>query len=606
MSKIVCTKLSWGNMFSYGNNNEIVLDQSSLTQIVGTNGAGKSSIPTILEEGLYNKNSKGFKKGDIPNRYINEPYWIKNHFSIGEDNYELHIQKSSTLKASLLKNGDDISSHTASGTIKQVEDLFGFPFKTFSQLVYQSTEASLGFLTATDATRKAFLIELFDLSNYIEKKNIFDAKLKEVSSSIKFLQGSIATTESTLDRIKKQLEIEIKNPVPVPEMDEILYDTKARIKAEAEAIEEINRKIRQSNSKLEELEKHRTQEEIKADIDDLGKPEDVSELPGEIGKYKGTALSAKAVLDKLKKVEGTCPTCLQDVDPDIQSRMIAENNIIYTENMDAASDLQKKVDTSTNLANKIASLERELRSRLKAESEIIFDEKRDLESLGALKDKVLELDKLISKIKSEIEYAQSINREIAANEAKREAAKDQLTTLISELKELEEEVGEANKKLGPLEVLKKAFSPSGLVAYKIENLVIDLEVVTNEYLTRLSSGRFNLAFELVNDKLNVVIYDNGNPVSIVSLSSGERSRVVIGTLLGIRKIMQSISHHTLNVLFLDEVISVMDDEGKEQLVEVLLEEPDLNTFLVSHGWTHPLVSKIFVSKEGNISTLSYG
>ena len=55
-------------------------------------------------------------------------------------------------------------------------------------------------------------------------------------------------------------------------------------------------------------------------------------------------------------------------------------------------------------------------------------------------------------------------------------------------------------------------------------------------------------------------------------------------------------------LFLDEIISVLDDEGKEKLVEILLGE-DLNTYLVSHGWTHPLLAKIEVIKEDNISRL---
>ena len=46
----------------------------------------------------------------------------------------------------------------------------------------------------------------------------------------------------------------------------------------------------------------------------------------------------------------------------------------------------------------------------------------------------------------------------------------------------------------------------------------------------------------------------------------------------------------------------LDDEGKEKLVEILLGE-DLNTYLVSHGWTHPLLAKIEVIKEDNISRL---
>ena len=153
-----------------------------------------------------------------------------------------------------------------------------------------------------------------------------------------------------------------------------------------------------------------------------------------------------------------------------------------------------------------------------------------------------------------------------------------------------------------LEVLKKAFSTNGLLAYKIENLVKDLEELTNHYLAELSDGRFTLEFVVSNDKLNVQVTDNGNIVDILALSSGELARVNTATLIAIRKLMSSISKSKINILFLDEVINVLDESGREKLVEVLLGE-DLNTYVVSHGWTHPLLDKVEVLKSGNISRL---
>ena len=68
--------------------------------------------------------------------------------------------------------------------------------------------------------------------------------------------------------------------------------------------------------------------------------------------------------------------------------------------------------------------------------------------------------------------------------------------------------------------------------------------------------------------------------------------------------MSSISKSRINILFLDEVINVLDEVGREKLVEVLLEE-NLNTYIVSHGWTHPLLDKVEVVKSGNISKLEH-
>ena len=77
---IILQKLKWDNCFSYGEGNELDLELTTLTQIIGTNGMGKSSIPLIIEEALYNKNSKGIKKADIPNRYVNKGYEIELSF----------------------------------------------------------------------------------------------------------------------------------------------------------------------------------------------------------------------------------------------------------------------------------------------------------------------------------------------------------------------------------------------------------------------------------------------------------------------------------------------------------------------------------------------
>ena len=73
---ITLQELKWDNCFSYGEGNELDLSSTTLTQIIGTNGTGKSSIPLIIEEALYNKNSKGIKKADIANRYVNNGYNI--------------------------------------------------------------------------------------------------------------------------------------------------------------------------------------------------------------------------------------------------------------------------------------------------------------------------------------------------------------------------------------------------------------------------------------------------------------------------------------------------------------------------------------------------
>ena len=120
---ITLQKLKWDNCFSYGSGNELQLDDNTVTQIIGTNGMGKSSIPLIIEEVLYNKNSKGIKKADIPNRYINKGYNIYLSFMKDGISYAITVERSNNIKVKLEKSGEDISSHTATNTYKSIQDI---------------------------------------------------------------------------------------------------------------------------------------------------------------------------------------------------------------------------------------------------------------------------------------------------------------------------------------------------------------------------------------------------------------------------------------------------------------------------------------------------
>ena len=195
---ITLQTLKWDNCFSYGSGNELQLNDNTVTQILGTNGMGKSSIPLIIEEALYNKNSKGIKKADIPNRYVNNGYNISLSFTKDEDRYEITVNRKTSIKVKLEKNGNDISSHTATNTYKTLQEVLGVDFKTFSQLVYQNTNASLQFLTATDANRKKFLIDLLHLEKYVELFEVFKSASKDVSSRSATIAGKLATVEKWL------------------------------------------------------------------------------------------------------------------------------------------------------------------------------------------------------------------------------------------------------------------------------------------------------------------------------------------------------------------------------------------------------------------------
>ena len=597
---ITLKKLKWSNCFSYGPNNELQLDDNTVTQIIGTNGMGKSSIPLIIEEALYNKNSKGIKKADIPNRYINDGYDIELEFEKSGKEYLIRINRKNNIKVALLEDGEDISSHTATNTYKSIQEILGIDFKTFSQLVYQNTNASLQFLTATDTNRKKFLIDLLRLEEYVQLFEVFKEASRESSNKMIEVSSEITTIEKWLSNNK----LEATNILPLLNL-EIDTDEDEKIfrslSIELKNISEKNKKILRNNQYKEML--------SKINIDELQSLPPVEKLSYDkfqniIGQVEGAKRASDRMLQKLEQLEDKCPTCEQDIDAEFKDQLIqAEKKTL------GFLALQKKENEQIIEKIKKDNTEFTRREKLQKEWEDLFrnvDNTLPSNILDAneLQERLDEVTVKLKTAKAKLADIASQNEEITKRNTRIEIIEAQTDGFLKKLAAAKEVLNEQQELDSNLEILKKAFSTNGLLAYKIENLVKELEELANSYLAELSDGRFTLEFIVSNDKLNVQITDNENIVDILALSSGELARVNTATLIAIRKLMSSISKSRINILFLDEVINVLDESGREKMVEVLLQE-DLNTYVVSHGWTHPLLEKIEVIKEGNVSKLEW-
>ena len=595
---ITLKQLQWNNCFSYGSNNELLLDENTVTQIIGTNGTGKSSIPLIIEEALYNKNSKGIKKADIPNRYQGDGYNIKLSFTKDTDNYTVSIDRKTTVKVKLEKNGEDISSHTATNTYKTIQEIIGVDFKTFSQLVYQSTNASLQFLTATDTNRKKFLIDLLHLEGYVELFDVFKEESRKLTVEISGAQAAVDTVEKWLSdnklsdsTILPMLDLRINTE---EEEKEFRHLTK-----EIENILERNKKISKNNQLIELL--------GQIDLQDIQNPsvterKSYDALQEEVGNFTQIAAGSKRLLTKLNQLGDTCPTCEQSVDSEFVDDLKKEetDKISVSEREIGKIETEiKSIKRDNNEFTRLQTLETDWKEIYRSVDRnlptALLDKNELAERLADVRADLLQR-------KEQLESTAKENEKRTKHNTRIQVIQEQTDSFLKQSEELQEVLAKQQGLASNLDVLKKAFSTNGLLAYKIENLVKELEEMANTYLAELSDGRFTLEFVVSNDKLNVQVTDDGKIVDILALSSGELARVNTATLIAIRKLMSSISKSKLNILFLDEVIAVLDDTGREKLVEVLIEE-DLNTYIVSHGWTHPLLDKIEVVKEENISRL---
>jgi len=598
---ITLKKLNWDNCFSYGAGNELVLNDNTVTQIIGTNGMGKSSIPLIIEEALYNKNSKGIKKADIPNRYVNNGYSIRLEFSKASSEYCISIDRKNGIKVKLEKDGEDISSHTATNTYKTLQEIIGVDFKTFSQLVYQNTNASLQFLTATDSNRKKFLIDLLHLEDYIELFEIFKEASKETSSLITASRSKIATIDKWLKdnklddtNICPTINIEINTENDEKQLSTLLLEIKN--------ISENNKKIANNNGLIEILKALDLQ---KAEAEAPGEKLSTADKTSDLFAARARKDNAIKVLKKIVGLGNTCHVCEQDIDENFK-RNTAEIEVKIRdeakEEIEALTEAIKDIESHNKKVAAFKSLEQRWSDTFRSIDRGLPTRLQNEEDLRQQAEK---LSLQIKFKRDEIRLLTDQNTEITKRNTRIQVIQEQTQEFISQLGEATKTLNQHSDLDSNLEILKKAFSTNGLLAYKIENLVVELEEVANTYLAELSDGRFTLGFNVQKDKLNVDITDNGNTVDILALSSGELARVNTATLIAIRKLMSSISKSKINILFLDEVINVLDDTGREKMVELLIKEDELNTYVVSHGWTHPLLDKIEVVKDGNVSKLEW-
>lgn len=594
--------MKFSNILSYGEDNSIDFTANAVTQLIGKNGHGKSSIATILEEALYNKNSRGIAKADLVNRYTeSNKYSITVDFDKNGTEYTVIKNVASSAKVDLLEDGVSIAGHTATQTYKIIEGIIGADFATFTKLVNQSMKSSLDFLSATDSVRKKFLIDLIGLDEYSEAESKIKAELKEVTAELNELEGAKAYIQKELEAATRDAKAERK-PVPqvIDHSDQVteLNSAISRLEDELKNIEKTNQEAQAFNKKVDDLERLNSVPEVE--------PVDVSEVSNTMAELRVKITHNREQIAKLKATKTECPTCkrpFEDV-PDL-SEDIAELTEIgkaLADELDSNNAEYTKL-TSINLeANKYKTYVTK-RDKLLHElggTMVRKDIKNPndlLKELTELKQSKTALVTEFNKLSAEREQAEKHNARIdialervdELNEKIKEYTDTRLATLIERLKQL-----------------KEVFGTKGLVSYKIESSIKVFEALINQYLVQLSDGQFSISFAVSEAKLEVILYDGGELINIKSVSSGELNKINTATLLAFRKLMSAVSKTNINLLFIDEVSSVLDGDSRDELTELLLKEVHLNSMMVTHEYSHPLTSKINVVKENRISRIDYG
>ena len=128
---------------------------------------------------------------------------------------------------------------------------------------------------------------------------------------------------------------------------------------------------------------------------------------------------------------------------------------------------------------------------------------------------------------------------------------------------------------------EKAFSEQGVIKYIINNVLEYFNERCNFYLSYLTNSKYFVEFD---QELHEKIETGGRLVQYISLSGGEKRKINLAVMLGLKDLLILTDKSHLDLLFFDEVAENIDEEGVIGLHQLLQEiKKDKTIFVITHN-----------------------
>ena len=255
---IVFEKIRWKNFLSTGNTfTEVELNKNTTTLIVGTNGAGKSTILDALCFSLFNKSFRKINKNQLINTTNEKGCVVEVEFSVGRNKYKI-IRGMKPNIFEIIK--DDESLDQSSNSIDQQkyleQTILKLNYKSFTQIVILGSSNFVPFMQLNPQSRREVIEDLLDIRIFSHMNLITKERIRQCKEDIKVYTIKKNNLEDKVEMQKNFIqEIESKGKQNIKDKKNKLTVLSKEALDLISKNEETSKEVDRVNSEMEEFSK---------------------------------------------------------------------------------------------------------------------------------------------------------------------------------------------------------------------------------------------------------------------------------------------------------------------------------------------------------------
>ena len=540
-------KIRWKNFLSTGNQwTEVNLTEYDTNIIVGTNGAGKSTILDALCFVLFNKPFRKITKSQLINNTNERDGVVEVEFSVRDKQYKvLRGLKPNKFEIWIEGKMQDQFSHAGEQQKHFEQNILKLNFKSFTQIVILGSSTFVPFMQLTAVNRREVIEDLLDIKIFSAMSEVVKAKLRSKREEVRTLE---LKKDSLLDKVEMQKNF-IKTIEETGNED---------IKKKQSQIKEIAKEAQGHIDKNEELSKELETLDTKLlGLSDVTKSlRTLSDLRGKIKQKTTTAGNEYNFF----KENVSCPTCTQTIEESFRLNKIADLNNSINKLQTGLSDLESKIQEEELREVRFTELTQEVTSLTHGISQ-------NNTRISGLQRQSRDLESEIQRITEQLENRNTEHEKLAEYQ-------ETLATTYEKVAEQKELISENEFAFGLLK-------DSGVKKTIIKKYLPLINQQVNRYLQMMD---FYINFTLdeeFNESIESPIHED---FSYASFSEGEKMRIDLALLFTWREIAAYKNSTNTNLLIMDEVFdSSLDGSGNEDFLKIIrFVIKGANIFVISH------------------------